>query len=527
MGSRGASSRRLPPRLPAVVRAVVVSAVISAMPALIRFVALCFILAQVPPADAARLALVIGNRDYIVGALKNPANDAAAMGAALKALGFQVTLVRNLRRDDIGSTVDGFTSKIGPGDDVVVFYAGHGMQVKGVNYLPAIDASIRSESDVALNSINLSQLLDRLDEAKAGVRLLLVDACRDNPFARTFRSASRGLARVEGAPTGTLLHFATRPGGVADDGVGANGLYTTHLLRHLRTPGLPVESMLKRVASDVRQASGGSQQPWTEGALDGEFFFSPQLDLAPQGTGLRPLKQGQDCSDCPEMVAIPAGSFEMGSRELYDDEKPVHRVSVRAFMMSRTEVTQGQWKSLMGSNPSGFSNCGDDCPVDSVTWTEAKAYVQKLSERTGKAYRLPSEAEWEYAARAGTSTQWVFGDDPTLLSNHAWFGGIGRERTSGNSSSRVHPVARKEANAFGLFDMAGNVWEWVEDVWHASYEGAPRDGSAWVTGGNEATRVLRGGSWYDHPRMLKSSSRGSAQVDYRIDVVGFRVVLSL
>jgi hypothetical protein len=226
------------------------------------------------PALAGRLALVIGNRDYQVGPLKNPVNDAQAMAAELGSLGFQVTLVRNLRRDDIARTVDAFSRRVKPGDDVVFFYAGHGVQVKGVNYLPAVDASIRVEGDVPLNSLNLSELLDRLDEAKAGVKLLLLDACRDNPYANANRSGTRGLARPQGAPAGTLMHFATRPGGVAADGDGSNGRYTAELLKHMRTPGLQVELMLKRVASGVRQASAGEQVPWSEGSLDGDFYFA-------------------------------------------------------------------------------------------------------------------------------------------------------------------------------------------------------------------------------------------------------------
>lgn len=243
-------------------------------------VALLLLLALLGPAHAARLALVIGNKDYTVGQLVNPINDAEDMAALLGGplgLGFQVTLVKNLKRDDIGPTVENFFNRIRPGDDVLVFYAGHGLQVKGVNYLPAVDARIRVETDVPLNSLNLNELLQRLDEARAGVRLLLIDACRDNPYGRGFRSNARGLARVEGAPSGTLMHFATRPGGVASDGTGRNGVYTAELLKHLKTPGLAVESTLKRVASGVRLATGGSQQPWTEGALDGEFYFAPSI----------------------------------------------------------------------------------------------------------------------------------------------------------------------------------------------------------------------------------------------------------
>lgn len=231
--------------------------------------------APVVPQSGRRKALVIGNGAYSRSPLLNPVNDAVAVAKSLGELGFQVTVVKNLTRDAIGRTVDDFVGQIQQGDSVVVFYAGHGLQSRGVNYLPAVDARIDVESDVPLNSINLNELLFRLEESKAGVRLLLVDACRDNPYARSFRSAARGLSRVEGAPSGTLMHFATRPGGVAADGTGPNGLYTTHLLRHLKTPGVAIESVLKRVAADVRLESGGTQQPWTEGALEGEFYLLP------------------------------------------------------------------------------------------------------------------------------------------------------------------------------------------------------------------------------------------------------------
>lgn len=232
-------------------------------------------------AQAARLALVIGNAAYAEAPLKNPVNDARAIEAKLQSLGFAVHKVENLRRDQIGRTLSGFASRIKPGDDVVVFYAGHGLQVKGVNYLPAVDAQIGSEDDVPLNSLNLNALLDRLDDAKAGVKLLLLDACRNNPYARSFRSGARGLARVSDAPSGTLMHFATRPGSVAADGVGSNGLYTAHLLRWIDQPGLPVEQMFKRVAAAVRQASNGEQEPWAEGSLQGDFYFRS----ASAGTG--------------------------------------------------------------------------------------------------------------------------------------------------------------------------------------------------------------------------------------------------
>jgi formylglycine-generating enzyme required for sulfatase activity len=512
----------------------------KALRTLLVLLALVFAL----PAHAARLALVIGNRDYTVGPLKNPINDAEAMSRTLSGLGFGTTLVKNLKRDDIGQTVEKFVNRIKAGDDVLVFYAGHGLQVKGVNYLPAVDANIRVESDVALNSLNLNQLLDRLDEAKSGVRLLLIDACRDNPYSRSFRSGARGLARVEGAPSGTLMHFATRPGGVAADGTGGNGLYTSELLKHLQIPGLPVESMLKRVAAGVKQASGGDQQPWTEGALDGEFYFAPgspqQTSNAVQVASIRPEPVQQvappapvqpvqpvspaaptlgqvfkDCADCPEMVVISAGSFQMGSNER-SAEEPIHSVNIKSFALGKFEVTQGQWKAVMGSNPSKFSNCGDNCPVEQVNWNDVQQYIQKLNQKTGQSYRLPSEAEWEYAARAGSNGQWNSdSDESQTVVRHAWF--------YYNSASQTHPAGQKLANAFGLHDMRGNVWEWVQDWYHDSYSGAPTDGSAWETGGEQKLRVLRGGAWNGGSAPLLSVFRIGLHPVERSTDLGFRL----
>lgn len=438
------------------------------------------------PADAARLALVIGNRDYSVGVLKNPINDAAAMVAALRGLGFEVTPVTNLKRDDIGRTVEGFASRIRPGDDVVVFYAGHGVQLKGVNYLPAVDAKITFDSDVALNSINLNQLLDRLDEAKAGVRLLLIDACRDNPYSRA--RGSRGLARVETPPSGTLMHFATRPGSVADDGSGSNGLYTSHLLKNLATPGLPVESMLKRVAAGVKDESRGAQQPWTEGQLEGEFYFAqlpvPPAPVVPQASS-RPepvtaarqvpvpepaLNAGsslKDCDDCPTLVVLPVGSYRMGSpdteKDRGADEGPVHEVRIGyRLAVGKYELTRGEFARFVAAagykteaersqgcatwsggkweysaernwrNP-GFAQA-DSHPVVCVSWNDAQAYLDWLNKKVpGKGFRLLSEAEWEFAARAGQGAKrYPWGDDANASDLCTWANGL-------DATAKAHP----------------------------------------------------------------------------------------
>jgi tetratricopeptide (TPR) repeat protein len=225
---------------------------------------------------AARLALVIGNSNYLEGPLKNPINDARSIYIKLNELGFNVTLVENLRKENIGKTISTFASKVKLGDELVFFYAGHGLQLRGVNYLTAVNAEIKTEEDAPLNSIDLDKLVHRLNETPASIKLFFIDACRNNPYSRSFRSSDTGLSRMIDVPTGTLMHFATRPGGVADDGTGANSLYTMSLLKHIDTSNIPVESILKRVSTSVNIKSKGKQVPWTEGNILGEFFFKTQ-----------------------------------------------------------------------------------------------------------------------------------------------------------------------------------------------------------------------------------------------------------
>ena len=228
----------------------------------------------------------------------------------------------------------------------------------------------------------------------------------------------------------------------------------------------------------------------------------------------------RDCAECPEMVVIPAGRFEMGSNDGGSDEKPVHSVDVRSFALGKYEVTQGQWRAVMGSNPSYFMECGDDCPVEQVSWEEAKSYIRKLNERvSGKGdgpYRLPSEAEWEYACRGGERHRYCGGSDVDRV---AWY--------DGNSGRKPHRVGTKDGNRFGLHDQSGNVWEWVEDCWHDTYGGAPPNGGPWTGGGNCSWRVFRGASWYSKPAVVRSAFRFWDGASERSYDVGFRVARTL
>lgn len=221
------------------------------------------------------------------------------------------------------------------------------------------------------------------------------------------------------------------------------------------------------------------------------------------------------------MVVIPPGSFEMGSTNGRADEKPMRRVSIgQAFALGKTEVTQGQWKAVMGNNPSKFSDCGDTCPVERVSWDDARAFIQKLNAKTGKQYRLPSEAEWEYACRAGERHEYCGSNE---ISSVAWYGAY--SNPVGNSAKTTNQVATKQANAFGLYDMSGNVREWIEDSYHDTYNGVPTDGSVWS--GDGAKRVLRGGSWDSFPRATRAVNRGWDEPAFRIDINGFRLARTL
>lgn len=220
-----------------------------------------------------RVALVVGNSAYKSSPLRNPTNDAKDMAVKLKSMGFTVIERSNLTVKQIGSTLREFRAKLTPASVALVFYAGHGLQIKGENYLPAVDADITGEDDVPTQSLAVRQIMDVLGDAKTRLNLVFLDACRNNPFARSFRSASDGLNRVN-APSGTLISFATRPGSVASDGAGRNGLYTGALLQQMSDQGQPIEQVLKKVVSQVKAGSNNQQEPWMEGSIEGDFCFA-------------------------------------------------------------------------------------------------------------------------------------------------------------------------------------------------------------------------------------------------------------
>ena len=281
--------------------------------------------------------------------------------------------------------------------------------------------------------------------------------------------------------------------------------------------------------------AGLAQGAWAQIKITGPGFLPDE-----SGTNLdNPLPTQQqkvatgtiikDCPECPDMVVLPGGSFLMGSPPDSQpdpfsnekpkaigspDEKPQHLVQVQSFAIGKYEVTQEQWYPVMGDNPS--ENKGRTLPVEQVSWEDVQQFIAKLNQKTGQTYRLPSEAEWEYAARAGSTTEWSLGDDVSKLRNYAWY--------SDNSGGKTQLVGQKLPNAFGLHDIYGNVWEWTQDCWHETYNGAPSDGGAWTTDCSNHLRVLRGGSWGGVAVNFRAADRGRLGPGSRNSHGGFRLV---
>jgi formylglycine-generating enzyme required for sulfatase activity len=498
----------------------------------------CTTVAAQGTAAQRRTALVIGNAAYQhITTLRNPVNDARAIADTLRTLGFQVILKTNTTLDTMADAVFQFGEQLKGGGVGLFYYSGHGVQVNGENYLIPVEANVSREDQVTFKTYQVRELLKTMDNAKSHLNLVFLDACRNNPFPRTFRSTTRGLASTN-APSGTLLVFATNPDNVADDGSGDNSPFTKHLLHFIRQPDLEVGMLLRRVRTAVKAETNGAQTPWENGSIEGEFYFA-QAGMAPPPTpppspqttsgagtqvavGVYPPASPPETSFPKtlrnsigmEFVLIPAGEFQMGSNDGEEAEKPVHRVRIsKAFYLGEYEVTQGQWQAVMGNNPSQFK--GDpNLPVESVSWDDVQEFIRRLNAREGGTkYRLPTEAEWEYAARAGTTTTYSFGNNPSQLGECVWYRDY--------AERKMHPVGQRKPSAWGLYDMHGNVWEWVQD-WSSPYPpGFVTDPQGPSSG---SSRVIRGGGLFGGAGGCRPAFRYSALPDDRSPYRGFRLL---
>jgi formylglycine-generating enzyme required for sulfatase activity len=528
--------------------------------------------AEAAPVNDDAIAVIIGNKTYdgSIPEVSFAHNDADAFRQfVIDGLGYREGNIIDLRDATYNQMVTVFGNKenhegklfdyIRPGEsDVTVFYSGHGvpgLKDRQAYLLPSNGDPNRAE----LSGYPIATLYKNLNKLPARTIRVFIDACfsGETPKGMLVRSAS-GISVTPKAPKGSsrmvILTAAQGDQLASWDEDAKQGLFTKHLLEALYgaadgkkygddngkvTLG-EVGTYLKReMTYQARRRFGRVQEASLNGSdadvLAPEIVQQRKLAsvvVAPKPKTPSPVKLTvdiyprrnkpggtfKDCETCPEMVVVPAGSFRMGDLSGRNGQaKPVHRVTIpEAFAVGRFEVTQAQWEAVMGNNPSRFK--GSDKPVEIVSWDDAQEYIVKLNNRLGlsnrrDSYRLLSEAEWEYVARAGTSTKYHVGNS------------ISKSQANYNSRTTVD-VGQYPANAFGLHDVHGNVWEWVEDCWNRGYEGAPASGAAWMVG-NCDVRVQRGGSWLVIPSLVRSLYRWRNSSNDRSNDNGFRVARTL
>lgn len=283
-----------------------------------------------PPGER-RVALVIGNGSYKDAPLRNPVNDARAIARALSDTGFSVTVMEDATQAGMRRAIRNFGDELAKAAVGLFYYAGHGMQVKGNNYLIPVNADIDREDEVADQGVDANLVMAKMDSAKNALNIMILDACRNNPFARSFRSSARGLAQME-APSGTLISFATAPGSVASDGSGVNGLYTEHFLKAIQQPGLPIEQVFKQVRIGVTRATGDAQIPWESSSLKGDFFFLPPIPgaggVASQQAVQKAVQEAQRAAD--ERLALEREQFQKRMEQMVQDALARQRAMLEA-----------------------------------------------------------------------------------------------------------------------------------------------------------------------------------------------------
>ncbi|WP_395664609.1 SUMF1/EgtB/PvdO family nonheme iron enzyme [Methylocella sp.] len=500
--------------------------------------------AEARPAEKARggEALLVAESGYGGGAL-GPAPGAGArlLARELDRLGFATRVETDLDAAALRRALSGFAGRIRPGAPALLFFSGYAVTARGAVVLVPLGARIWTEADARAQGVTLDEALAAMDKAGAAQKIVILDASRRNPFERRFRSFSAGLTGFD-PPPGTLLLSAAGDGEIVADaapGDGPAGLFVSELVKELRAPDSSLDDAFARTRLGVARASGGRETPAFRSTLDAPLFLSAAqmgplaspivhednpatLDAGRFGPpeGLRPGVAFRDCADCPSLVIAPAGEFLMGSEE-FAAERPVHAVRIaRPFAIGRFETTLGQWAACVADGGCGGRRLGDgpkDAPAAGLSRTDAEAYLAWLSKKAGARYRLPSEAEWEYAARAGSTTKFWWGDEPgTGQANCRGCGGPGRPTV----------VGAFPANPFGLYDVAGNVAEWVADCWRDSYAAAPADGAPALVRGCRLG-VARGGAFDAGPRFVRSASRLPADQELRYYANGFRVARDL
>ncbi|MDJ0958938.1 MAG: SUMF1/EgtB/PvdO family nonheme iron enzyme, partial [Arenicellales bacterium] len=491
-----------------------------------------------------------GNSSYEHAKLRNTINDAKDVAAVLSELEFDVILKTDVNRREMRQALREFGGKLEKDSIGLFYFSGHGVQVHGENYLVPLGTDIETEDEVPDESVSASAILSKIESAKNRLNIVILDACRNNPFARSFRSTQTGLAKID-APLGSIVAYSTAPGSVAADGRGRNGTYTKHLLAAMKIPGLSIEQVFKQVRNSVIDATSGKQIPWEETSLRDDFYFSEKAVIADNSASITLAKatppeevfdkkesmntvatevtlspsevpdeaafrdELDEGSHGPWLITIPSGEFTM--RGSFYNEQPVHSVFIEdEFSIMAYEVTAEEYQKFADETGRNYTPGKGSIPAVNVSWFDAKAYADWLSEKTGQVYRLPSESEWEYVARGGGSSGGGSRDVVEVKANckdcdTKW----ARSR-----SVAVNSLSRELAGTRG---MLGNVWEWVEDCWIETYDPSLNTAKPRVKP-NCSNKTLRGGSWNYVRRYSTPSARMGVSAYTKTDYIGFRLV---
>jgi formylglycine-generating enzyme required for sulfatase activity len=583
----------------------------------------------------ARYALVIGNGNYVdFGKLANPVNDATDIAASLKNLGFQVSLYTDATRRQMNQALNDFHDKLAQNSSSAGFfwYAGHGIQSKGENYLLPVGAQIKREADLDDEAVSARKVSALLDDARNRVNVVVMDACRNNPIPSLGRGGSRGLTVVSAAPAESMIMYSTGAGQVAADGAGRNSPFAQAFLKYMAQGG-DITATIKAITAETKRLTNGEQIPYLYSSLTVDFALNPKAssalaasanlstpsvtmtksygglavsvatagelyvdgmkvgDLSAGGkarlgnieAGERSVEiryadgkvemqkadvgEAQEASVSfvykktarqptpvlslesprPGFVLVPGGTFTMGSPPAepgrYGDEEQ-HQVTLSPFAISINDLTFDEYDEYCAATharkPMDEGWGRGDRPVINVSWLDAVAYCNWRSKKEHKSpaytikgkdvdcnwrsngYRLPTEAEWEFAAKGvvGTTDQASAGGAMNAafagssdVGEAAWY--------ADNSGNQTHPVGQKAPNGFGLYDMAGNVWQWCWDF-HGNYTLATQTDPRGPSHG--FLRICRGGSWILSPGSLRSSMRGNNDPGIWNNRIGFRVV---
>ena len=359
-----------------------------------------------------RTALVIGNANYRTAPLRNPVNDAIDMADALKRIGFSVSLKTDADQRTMEDAIRALGFELRKGGIGLFYYAGHGIQVQGRNYLIPIDANIQSEPDARFEAVDAGRILSYMEDASNELNIIILDACRDNPFSRNFRSYKRGLAKID-APSGSILAYATSPGKVAADGSGRNGLYTSKLLKRISQPGIPIELMFKNVRIDVVKASDGGQIPWESSSLISNFYFvpakgQPVVDATVKKVNPTPPVAAPQKSQKQIVASIPKPNYRL-KRSLRNEHHGALSYQMITDMIQKYDFYEAEL-NRSGNFQNRFIDSHTDTVIDEATglmWQKAgssrkfgfksaKKYVKDLNAKSWAGFsdwRVPTVEE--------------------------------------------------------------------------------------------------------------------------------------